>query len=485
MGTCWSPDRKNVLKAWPLGSVRGRLTVWHTTAVVLTVAAMLAAGHRLLARRLESRVDESLRAAMAAALALLADERAEGESQVEAAQSVVRESLTARQAVAVLDAQRNPLAERPLEGSTLAPSLLAGTPTGEALAFATHASPPGVRVRSATQRVKTHGHEYLVVVAESLREVDGALENLRSVALAILPLACALALLSGWLVSGRALGPVLAMSRSARRLGAANLQDRLEVANPDDELGHLAQTLNELLARLESAFGQQRRFMEDASHELRTPLSIARTAASMTLHRAERTPAEYREALDVVGGQMERATRLVDDLFLLARVDAGQYPVRMHPLDLGELVIECAHASRVLANARSVTIAAPSAASLPESPYRGDEELLRRMILNLLANAVAHTPDGGAVAVALATAERGYRLDITDTGAGVPPGEWERVFERFHRVDGGGRTRTDGAGLGLPIARWVAEAHGGRVTLERSDASGSTFAVDLPAVFSG
>jgi heavy metal sensor kinase len=448
--------------------------------VVATVAALLLAAHWAIARRLEARVDEGLRASMAAATTLLADERAEGEPRLAAARSVVREALTAREAVAVLDEHGVTLAERPFEGSHLATSTLAAPAANNALALATHRPASGPRVRAATRRVATHGHEYTIVIAESLADVDGALAGLRSVGLAVLPLACLLALLSGWLVSGRALGPVLSMSRNARQLGAANLKDRLDVTNAEDELGHLAQTLNELLARLESAFNQQRRFMEDASHELRTPLSIARTAASMTLHRSGRPEAEYREALDVIGGQMERATRLVDDLFLLARADAGQYPVRRHPLDLAELVIDCARASRVLAEPRGVSIAFPAAALAPEAPYPGDDELLRRMILNLLANAIAHTPPSGSVSIAVTAAPQTYRIDVTDTGAGLAREEWEAVFERFRRSEGGMRTRTDGAGLGLPIARWVAEAHGGRLELARSDAGGSTFVVDLP-----
>ncbi len=191
------------------------------------------------------------------------------------------------------------------------------------------------------------------------------------------------------------------------------------------------------------------------------------------LHRDE---PEYREALAIVGGQARRLGRLVEDMLVLARADAGGYALRPVDLYLDEVVADCRRAVDVLATERGVAIHSTGS---PEIPFRGDEDLLRRLVLNVLQNAVQHTPAGGAVAVDIRQDRDAVRIRVSDQGSGIPPNDQARIFDRFVQLDGA--RRGQGTGLGLPIARWIAEAHSGTLVLERSGSDGSTFCVVLPA----
>jgi signal transduction histidine kinase len=228
------------------------------------------------------------------------------------------------------------------------------------------------------------------------------------------------------------------------------------------------------VARLRSALQTQRQFMADASHELRTPVSVIRSAADVTLSRERREEAEYREALAIVRGEAKRVGTLVEDMLVLARADAGGYPLRPVSLYVDELIEECRRAADVLATERSVRICS---AALAEIPYRGDEDLLRRMLLNVLQNAVQHTAAGGAVRIDV-SAGRDITIRVTDEGPGIADADRGRIFDRFVQLDPA--RRGHGAGLGLPIARWIAEAHGGTLDLESSGPRGSTFRISLP-----
>jgi signal transduction histidine kinase len=216
--------------------------------------------------------------------------------------------------------------------------------------------------------------------------------------------------------------------------------------------------------------------MADASHELRTPVSAARTAADVTLSQAHRDEDEYRDALAIVLAQTRRLGRLVDDMFVLARADAAGYPLLLRTCFIDEVLEECAGAARVLASATGVRLET----SLQNHVVaQADGALVRQLAMNLLENAVKHTPEGGRVRLSLRAAGGCAEIAVSDTGGGIPPSERERIFERFVRLDAA-RSNTDGAGLGLPIARWIAESHQGTVTLDESGPSGSTFVARLP-----
>jgi len=337
-------------------------------------------------------------------------------------------------------------------------------------------------VRTYATPVELRSHRYTIVVGQSLHDVTELGEDALGLLGVAIPVALLLAGLGGWFLATRSLAPVVLMSDRAAQIGAENARDRLPVANAGDELGHLASVFNALLERLGSALEQQRRFMADASHELRTPVAIVRAEADVSLSRETRDEGEYREALQVVRVEAGRLSVLVDDLFLLARADAGEYPLRPTEVYLEELVLEEARAVRALAERRGITLQC----DVPEEAlYRGDEDLLRRMLRNLVDNAIKHGPAGEPVTLGLRAVPDGYLLTVCDRGPGIPAEARERVFERFFRADAA-RSRREGgvapgAGLGLSIARWIAESHGGTVALAGSEpGAGTEFRVWLP-----
>ncbi len=363
-----------------------------------------------------------------------------------------------------------------------------------------------VPVRALARRVEMFGAPFTVVGLRSLGAEEEAAEAFIEVLTFTVPLALILAAISGYWFTRASLAPAAAMGRSAARIGGSGtLHERLPVLTPDDELGELATAFNGLLARVENAFWQQersaeqqRQFMADASHELRTPVTALTTVADVALARPDRDPAELLEALDVVRDEGLRLGRIVEDLFLLARADAGQLPVRAEPLYLEEVVTASARAATSIAAARGVRLDAPLA---DEAPFVGDPYLLHRLLMNLLDNAIKYTPSGGSVRLTLGTraaaadGASAYVISVEDTGDGIASNAWPHLFERFYRADrsrtrqssalhAAGRVeeegRPGGAGLGLSIARWIAEAHGGTVLLAASGPDGSRFEVILP-----
>lgn len=464
-------------------TVRARLTLWYVT--VLAAALLVVGGliYVLLARALYSRTDENLQAVMQVAMTSLANDLAEGQDTADAARSTAAELASRRQMVGIYDETGRLLAEEGRDDDlTVALPPLDTIPADSAvLLTVAEAGEEDDRHRLAFRRVTINpsGAKYVVAVGSSLEPIDEELESLRGILGYVVPIALVLAGFGGWFLARRSLSPVVAMADRARRMGVGDLSGRLPVANPRDELGRLAETFNELLGRLEVSLTQQRQFMADASHELRTPVATARTAASVALQQPHRDERDYRETLGIIEQQTARLSRIVDDMFTLALADAGNHPVHRIPMYLDEVVDDVVRAARVLASPRNVSIEAGTVAS---AAFDGDEDLIRRLIVNLLDNAVRHAPEGSTVRVALEPARDGYTIAISDQGPGIPPDIQPRIFERFYRGDTG-RSRGPsggGAGLGLALVRWIADVHGGDVTLTRSSDAGTTFTVFLP-----
>jgi heavy metal sensor kinase len=267
------------------------------------------------------------------------------------------------------------------------------------------------------------------------------------------------------------------MNRQTQRITAERLSSRLDVSNPRDELGRLATTINELLTRLETSFKEQQRFIADASHELRTPLAVLRGETEVALSKT-RTIEEYEASLTLIKDEAERLSHIVEDLFLLARqpIDA---PVTLmkQPTSLNEAVRDCARAAQVLAMNKGVRLKTDDS---PSIVLNGDDELLKRMMLNLLDNAVKYTPEGGEISVALARQNGNARIEVRDTGIGIPEADHARIFDRFYRVDKARSRALGGAGLGLSIVRWIVEVHGGKIEVNSAPGCGSKFIVELP-----
>jgi heavy metal sensor kinase len=318
--------------------------------------------------------------------------------------------------------------------------------------------------------------EYVIVVAESRRELIDQMRALRKIFLFSLPAMLLVAGFAGYLLARRSLIPIAEMTAHAERISAENLQDRLPVKNKSDELGKLARVFNDLLARIESSFDNMRQFTADASHELRTPLAIIRGEADVALSQ-NREPEEYRETLTIIQDEARCLSGIVEDMLSLARADAGQRQLKLEEFYLNDLVEECVHSARALALNKSLSL---NFESSDETAFRGDEDLLRRMVVNLLDNAIKYTPDGGSVSVRLWRDNGLVRLRVTDNGIGIPAEAAARVFERFYRVDKARSRAEGGSGLGLPIVKWIAEAHHGSVNLESAPERGSSFTISLP-----
>jgi two-component system OmpR family sensor kinase len=335
-------------------------------------------------------------------------------------------------------------------------------------------------MRGYSRPVEAIGRPYTLVILQSLHPQHEMLEDIRDTFLWAIPIALLLAGAGGYFLARKSLAPVAAMATQARGMGAENLHDRLAVLNPRDELGQLAVTFNQLLERLEESFERQRRFMADASHELRTPVAILHGETEVTLSRGDRSPEEYRETLGILKDESQRLARIVEDLFTLTRADAGQYPLTLQKVYLDELAADVLRRARSLAMAKKITL---SSSIEPELPIEADDALLRRMLLNLLDNAIKYTSEGGQVSLECRQQGREYALSVSDTGTGIPGELQARIFERFFRADKArsrGEGDSGGAGLGLSIARWIAEAHHGRLELTKSDAAGTTFTAWLP-----
>jgi two-component system, OmpR family, sensor kinase len=342
------------------------------------------------------------------------------------------------------------------------------------------------RFRGYLRRFSTPQGQFSLVVLFSLHQPEEFLESIRHALALIIPLGILLASAGGYFLARRALAPVATMSQQASKIDAANLHDRLAVVNQRDELGVLAQSFNQLLDRLAHSMDQQRRFMADASHELRTPVAILRGEADVALSQPQRSVGEYRESLQILRDEARRLSQIVENLFTLARADAGNYPLAKSQFYLDELLGECVRAARTLAAAKNIRL---DLQSEEELLVDADEPLIRRMILNLIDNAIKFSPAGGQVSVTAHREGSRYVVAVKDAGTGIPIDLQPRVFERFFRADKARTHQSDpstGAGLGLAISRWIAEAHHGELKLVSSDENGSVFVATLqPATANG
>jgi len=461
-------------------TVRTRLTLWYVG--VMAAALIIVAGliYVLLERALYVRVDDTLGAGVRSAMTSLDNDLREGQDREDSARSTAAELASRTQMLVIYDGNGRFLAEGGRDGDLeITLPAVETIPDGEVLLQTVLETDGDDRHRLALRRVSLPPHEYIIVAGTPLEPLDEELAFLRGTMAYIVPLALCIAGIGGWFLARQSLSPVVAMADRARRIGVENISERLPVANPRDELGHLAETFNELLGRLEQAIALQRQFMADASHELRTPVATVQTAAAVALQQEHREEADYRETLQIIDQQTARLSRVVNDMFTLARADAGNVPVHMTPMYLDEVIDEVVRAARVIASRRSVSI---EPLTVPSAAFTGDEDLVRRMIVNLLDNAVRHTPPGTTVRVDLDTTDTGYAIAIRDQGPGITPENRTHIFERFYRADPARHHGAhDGAGLGLALARWIARVHGGDVVLVRSSTSGSTFVITLPS----
>src|SRR6059058_812921 len=448
-------------------TIRGRLTAWYSAALALTLAAFAAVLY--LDRRNASYqdLDQRMRSEASLTAGILAESyRARG--------VLVRPDSAARPVLipdvaALLEAVPDILIVTARDGSLLFASSdaraltfqqveqlrrVAAVPGSGATPGSVHIEPDGPTIHYAVRSLTDAGPQFGAIVA--------------------------VALLMGSWISRRALGPVDQIITEVREItDGRSLHRRLAEPLVKDELGRLAETLNQMMTRLERSFAALRRFTADASHELKTPLTVLRAGVERAI-TTPNLPQDTLATLEETLQEIKRMTELVEALLTLARADEGIAPLHREPVDLRDLLEETRETGELLAEEAGVrmevtTSAEPLVVSI-------DATRIRQLLLNLLTNAVKYTPAGGSVRLQLGPANGKLSLTVADTGIGIAPGDLPHIFDRFWRADSA-RTRTGerpGAGLGLAICKWIAEAHGGHIDVVSRPGRGTTFTVSIP-----
>jgi len=316
----------------------------------------------------------------------------------------------------------------------------------------------------------------IVQVAQGLSGMDDALRGARRVLMFGSLLLLVLAALGGAVLARAALAPINAISETANQITqTGDLDQRIPIVDPNDEIGQLTATFNDMLSRLEALFQAQERLVADVSHELRTPLTTIQGNLDLLKRGGIEDPAMRTEALRVIGDETGRMRRLISDLLLLAQADAGM-ALHKQPVEMDTLLLDVYRQAQVMANGVGVNV---RLGAEDQALVLGDADRLRQLLLNLVDNSIKYTPAGGDVTLTLKREADWVQVGVQDTGIGIAPEDLVHIFDRFYRADPS-RTRPGGSGLGLAIAQWIAQAHGGRIQAESRPGQGSRFTVWLP-----
>ncbi len=463
----------------PALSIRTRLTLWYSGVLVAILAVISVLSYSWLRWSLLQELDTSL---LTVGQVIHDTGYSAGDQPVPGdPEAVLRELLGPEfydKFFQLLDPEghpRPPAARRRVEELPLTEQARANAARGQRT-LETIRTPGQEPVRLLTLPIVERGRvAQIVQVGMSLRRTQATLGRYLDTLVVLIPLGVGLAALGGALVARAALRPVDEMTRTARRITAEDLSERVRRREAGDELDRLAETLNGMLARLEEAFTQTRRFAADAAHELRTPLTVLRGEIEVAL-RTGRSPEEYRRVLTSSLEEVERLIRLAEDLLLLSRSVAGP-EVSSAPVELEPLLLEVLDTAARLAQGAGVSVRINS--TVPAT-VRGDAMALRRALMNLVENAIKYTPAGGKVELGLTTTDGAATLTVADTGIGIASSDVERIFEPFVRLDAARGRETGGTGLGLAIARSIVIAHGGTLTVETHPDAGSRFSIRLP-----
>ncbi len=338
---------------------------------------------------------------------------------------------------------------------------------------------PGGRAAVRSFRLPQESETITAAVGDRTTLVDGTLTSIRRDLVLFGTAGLVLALAGGYWLATRALRPIDVMTTQASHMASAGLfpgAHRLAVSNPDDELGRLAKTFNDLLARLESSARQMRGFVADAAHELKTPVSVVRAEAELSLS-GDRSLEDSRDALRAIARQSEELSRLVSDLTLLAEGETFDHPLERRLVDLNELAHEVTRSQRALAAGRKVVVDVESTGCVE---YRGDERLLRQVLKNLVENAIKFSRSPGHVGVSVSEEPRAIEVRVLDEAPTLSVADREKVFERFYRTQQSRSADVPGSGLGLAIARWAVRLHGGEIRVEPRGSAGNVFVVTFP-----
>ncbi len=455
-------------------SVRTRLTLWYGGVLLAIVLVISAVSYFMLRRTLIGGADVEL-------LMVGQIVRDAGIGEARRSEAEVREILGTRFLdvfYRVIGADGRSQAESgALRGRSLPLSAAArkrgrsGEPTFETVSLSRRE-----RVRLLTiPLTQEPAPAQFIQVGATFADIDRALAGYLETLAVMVPMGLGLALVGGAWLARSALRPVETMSRTARRIGAQDLTRRLPLRGTADELDHLADTLNAMFARLETAFTHVRRFAINAAHELRTPLTVLKGGIEVAL-RADREPAEYRDVLRSSLEEVEQLIDLAENLLLLSRLRM-ETALPRQAIELETLLMEVVDTGVRLADGRGVVVRLGAVEPLS---VHGDPSTLRRALVNLVENAIKYTKAGGTVELSLERDGRDAVLAVSDTGVGMNPADTERIFEPFVRLDSARAIEAGGAGLGLSIVHSIVGAHGGSLTVQTAPGAGSTFAIRLP-----
>ncbi|MBI2185643.1 MAG: HAMP domain-containing protein [Acidobacteria bacterium] len=459
-----------MMKALPIGA---RLTLWYLGIFALTFAGYGTAMLLAMRASVDAVIDDELRARLQGVHRML--ERFDPTASLPMLQEELREHAGLRPGGDLLQVSGPDGAWLFQSRSIREYGIARASAMGTGLRYDT-VGLPGQALRILSASMTVSGTEYTVQLAAPVAEARAILGRFQWLligsVLPVLLLACA----AGFWMSRRALAPVQAITEAARLTTAHDLSRRLELPKSADELRRLTDTFNEMLARLDASFTQITRFTADASHELRTPVALVRSTAELTL-RHPREAQEYREALAEILSEAERMSGLIGNLLTLARVDAGSETLSFEDVDIGSLLHQAASRCEPLAHAKQIRVERTA----PGEPIlaRGDPRALERLFVILIDNAIRYTPEGGRVRLGVEASDGAARVTVADSGIGIPADTIPLIFERFYRVDPARSREAGGAGLGLSIARWIAEAHGASIHVASTPGEGSAFEVRL------
>ncbi|MFO7982232.1 MAG: ATP-binding protein [Desulfuromonadales bacterium] len=322
------------------------------------------------------------------------------------------------------------------------------------------------------------GSPILVQVATDMISVEKPLRELLIILGIFSPLAVIVLSFAGWFLAKKALAPVDRIITQVNEIDATNLTQRLPKVTSDDEIGRLVDTFNSMLDRLEESFKKVRQFTGDASHELRTPLAILQGETEVCLRWAKDLE-EYRQTLESNLEEIQRMGRIIEDLLTLSKEEAGTAPLVLETFNLTDLLQDLYLQGKTLGEPRNIDVSLKMEVS--EDPeMRGDKWRLHQMLLNIVANGIKYTPEGGSLKITLRVENECAIVAISDTGIGIEPEHLSHVFDRFYRTDEARNRSEGGTGLGLAIAQLIARAHNGSITVESEIGEGSTFTCYIP-----
>jgi len=330
------------------------------------------------------------------------------------------------------------------------------------------------RVRVANSAIRDRlGREYLVQVGVSLNTMDAALRRYRDLLLWLLPAALLVSVAVSWWLAAFALRPLTVLAADAREIDVRTLERRVPTRGVQDELEDVATAFNDTLGRLEHSVGEMRQFSAALAHELRTPLAALRGEIELALRQSSRNADEQARLASQIE-ELDRLARLIDQILTLARAESGQIRLTFAPVDVGALAASLVEQLEPVAQARTIDLRCERNGTVM---VKGDAGWLQRLLLNLLDNAIKFTREGGQVVLRVSHEAGRARIDVRDTGIGMPPDVMPHVFERFFQADPARSSVNDGAGVGLSLVKWIVDRHEGTISVNSRVGEGTTFTV--------